>query len=345
MRKLSVNIHECTTGMRVAETIYNEYGAVIIAEDTILDEHLINKLNNLDIYQIRIYDQTKNQFVLSSTQVFNAKYNENVEVVKDLLHDISSGKNVDTEKVNTVSESIYTRINENRDIVGCISRIQNVDDYTYTHSMNVSLLSMLIGKWLKCDAARIKQLVQAGLLHDIGKSKIDPQILNKPGRLTSEEFDEMKKHSIYGYRIVSEIPDVDEDVRLGILMHHEREDGSGYPMGIKGHKIHDISKIIAVADIYDAMTSNRTYRQKGSPFDVFDYMEHQTFGILDPRVVNAFLNNIAAYYIGDLVRLNNGDVGEIIYINSRNVSMPIVKVGDTYLDLTIRKDLKIVELL
>lgn len=345
MKKVFVSIDECKPGMRMAETIFNEYGAVIVAENTILDDHMINKIYRLGIIKVKVYDNTNDMIVVSGAELFKAQYNENVDIVKDLLHEISTGKNVDLKKVNEVSDSIVARINENRDIVSCINQIRTIDEYTYTHCVNVSLLCMLIGKWLKFDSTRIKALVQAGLLHDIGKGKVPQEILNKPGALTPEEFEEVKKHTIYGYSIAEGMPNLDEDIRMGVLMHHEREDGSGYPMGARGEQIPEFAKIIAVADIYDAMTSDRTYRGKGSPFEVFELMENKTFGVLDPRVTRAFLGNIASYYIGDFVKLSTGDVGEIIYINPRHISQPIVRVDNVYIDLTVDTRIRILELI
>jgi HD-GYP domain-containing protein (c-di-GMP phosphodiesterase class II) len=345
MTKVIVNINNALPGMIMAETLFNEYGAAIVSETTILDEHIIRKLKNLGIPQIRIQNESQDTINASSSELFKAQYNENVEVVKEVLHDISAGKSLDIKKVESISDSIYARINENRDIVRCICDIRNVDEYTYVHSINVSLLSMLIGRWMKMSNQNIKELVQAGMLHDVGKSMIDPDIVYKKGALTPYEFDLMKKHAVYGYRAVENIPGISKDVCLGILMHHERNDGSGYPVGMKGTNIHEYAKIIAVADVYDAMTSNRVYKDREPPFNVFDIMENKSFGVLDPVVTNAFLSNIAAYYIGDLVQLSNGMLGEIVFINSRHVSQPVIKAGEAYIDLSVNTDIKIAELI
>ena len=345
MKKVFVSVEECIPGMQIAETVFNDYGAVIVAENTILDEHMLSRINKLGIIKIKIYDQINEMIIVSGTELFRAQYNESVNSVKDILHDISSGKNIDIKKVNDVSDSIISRINENRDIVSSINQMRSADDYTYTHSVNVSLLCMLIGKWFKFDYEKVKSLVYAGFLHDIGKGRISSEILNKPGPLTKDEFEEMKKHSQYGYKIAENIPNLDEGILKGILMHHERDDGSGYPYGLKGDQIHEFAKIIAVADIYDAMTSNRSYRGKESPFEVFELMEKDTFGILDHKVTNIFLKNIASYYIGDIVKLSTGDFGEIVYINPSHISQPIVKVDNIYIDLAFERHIKILEII
>lgn len=344
MKGITISVNDCQPGMKMAETIYNQYGAVIVGEGTILDQHLILKIQRLGIDNIKIYSLTDKNLRGNSIEVFKEQYNENLSAVKSILHDISTGKNVDVLKINKIARSISMKVNDNRDIVNSINQIRHVDEYTYTHSLNVSMLCMLIGKWLKYDVKTLGMLIQAGLLHDIGKGKIDPVILNKPTSLDRDEYEIMKKHSLYGYMLTEGLPGINDDVRKGVLMHHEREDGSGYPLGVKGDQIHSFAKIIAVADIYDAMTSNRAYRPRESPFEVFDMMENNTFGILDTRVVKVFLGNMAAYYIGDYVRLNTGNIGEIVYINPMRISQPIIRVEDAYTDLAEETKVKILEL-
>jgi HD-GYP domain-containing protein (c-di-GMP phosphodiesterase class II) len=163
--------------------------------------------------------------------------------------------------------------------------------------------------------------------------------------LTDEEFEEIKKHVIYGYRLVENIPEVNKAIALGILMHHEREDGTGYTLKANGDQIHEYAKIVAVADVYDAMTSNRVYRAKQCPFEVFESIQNGNFGKLDLRITTTFLNCIANYYIGDLCKLSTGEEAEITYINPINISKPLLKIDNAYLDLTKETTIKITEVL
>lgn len=345
MKKVFVSVQDCQPGMAIAEDIYNEYGAVVVTEGTMLDEYILGRIKDLGLVKIKVYEEKEDMIVAGGTELFRAQYNENLSNVKNLLHAISSGKEVDSQKVSIVTNSLLSRINENRDIVNCINEMRTTDEYLYTHSINVSLLSMLIGKWLKYDYKKVKALVTAGFLHDIGKGRISQAVLNKPSPLTDEEFEEMKKHPAYGFQIAEKIPEINEDILKAILMHHEREDGSGYPLGLKSEQIHDFAKIVAVADMYDAMTSNKPYRTMICPFDVIETMERDNFGTLDHRVVSVFLKNIASYYMGDFVKLSNGDIGEIVYINPFNVSKPIIRAANTYIDLSSEKKVKILELI
>lgn len=341
MKKIFIYPSELVSGMKIAETILNDYGAVVISEGTIIDDHLANKLGNMGLYRLKIFDEELVN--TDANEEFKKSYDDNVKKYKDIISDISNGVDMNPSKINNLVDSVLQRVEERRDIVGCLNQIKSADEYTYTHSVNVSLISMLIGKWMKLDQEKVRLLVQAGLLHDIGKTKVPTEILNKPGKLTPQEFEEIKKHSVYGYRILEKVPSISKDVLAAVLMHHEKEDGTGYPTGLSGDKINSLAKIVAVADIFDAMTSNRVYKEKESPFEVFQLMEETSIGKLDTKAVNALLSNIANYYIGDKVRLVDGDIGEIVYINIRCISRPIVKVGEKYIDMLIEKDVKIKE--
>jgi putative nucleotidyltransferase with HDIG domain len=341
MRRVFVGINDCKSGMTVAEDIYNEYGAVMIPEGTVLEEYIIDRIKRLGIERLRIYDETGEMVEVSGSELFRAQYRENVATVKSVLHDISAGKQIDTQRIDQTTRSILARINENSEIVSCLNEMRSTDEYLYSHSVNVALLCMLIGKWMKFDYLKLRALTTAGFLHDIGKSRIPDEILNKPGPLTDEEFEEIKKHPVHGFKIAEDAKGLSDDILKGILMHHEREDGSGYPFGLKGDKIHEFGKIVAVADVYDAMTSTRVYRDKQCPFDVIESISIDHFNTLDNKITNVFLRNIASYYLGESVILSDGTIGEIVYINPFNISKPIIKSQDTYIDLVVQKGLKI----
>ena len=344
MRKMFVSAYECKPGMRIAEDIYNEYGAIIIAENMILDDYIIMRIQEMGFTRVKIYETSEEMVPVGKTELFKAQYNENVDNFKGILHDISEGKDIDSKRVNEATNSIILRINENRDIVNAVNEMRNSDEYLYSHSINVSLLSMLIGKWLKLDYKSIKSLVTSAYLHDIGMDKVPAEIVNKPTSLTAEEYDEVKMHCQYGFKTAETMQDMNDDILKGILMHHEREDGSGYPFGLNSKQIHDNAKIIAVADIYDAMTSKRVYRRRICHFDVIECIQRDYFRKLDQHIAGIFLNNIASYYIGEFVKLNTGAIGEIVHINQNNISKPIIRSNDVYIDLSKERSISIVEL-
>lgn len=340
-RKVSISIEGCSVGMKIAEPIFNHHGAIIIPEGTILDSTMINRLENMGVETIKVYKED-----IETPQIIMVKqYTEHVSNVKDVLKDISDGKNLDFEKVVNVADDIIDKFKESKNVFSCIKQIRTADEYTYNHCVNVSLISMMIGNWLKMNEEDVNNIVYAGLLHDIGKAKIPPEILNKPGKLTPEEYEIMKKHVSYAEELLEDMTDINKDVKLGIIMHHEREDGTGYLLGASGEQIHPYAKILAVADVYDAMTSNRVYREKQNPFDVFEHIRIGTYKTLDPKVGLTFLQHIASYYIGDLCKLNSGETGEIIQISAKDVSRPLIRIDNSYVDLVDEPNLKIVEIL
>lgn len=345
-----ISVDSCKPGMRTAEAIINKYGAVILFEDTSLDERAIEHLKNMGIQYIPVYEESMlsvsgvdKDWAITDEYNFNVKYEQDVHTIKKALSDISSGKRLNKEATDEIVYSMISRAQENRNMVDTVMQIRSIDEYTYYHCMNVSMLSMMIARWMNLDEPMVKKCAEAGLLHDVGKAMVPIEIINKPGKLTDSEFEEMKRHSEYGYLIVSENQSIDRDVALAVLTHHEKEDGSGYPMGLTGNQLNLYSKIITVADIFDAMTANRSYKSKDTPFKVFELMQHGSFGVLDPIVLNVFLDNITTYYIGAKVLLNTGENGVVIFMNKSNLSRPVVQVGDRYIDTSVSKIVRIKE--
>jgi putative nucleotidyltransferase with HDIG domain len=210
--------------------------------------------------------------------------------------------------------------------------VEQLDDHTYSHSINVSLICSAICQWLNLEQEAAKEIIVAGLLHDIGKSRINPDILNKPDKLTPPEWEEMKKHTIYGYRLLEEAQ-ASYNVRIGALFHHERMDGKGYPTGLPGPEIPLTAKIIAVADVYDAMTSKRSYRSRNCPFQVIDKLQSDFYNVLDTQILLTFLSRIAECYVGDMVQLSDGRTGQVVLINRLQPSRPMVRTRDGIINL------------
>ncbi len=338
-----ISVSSCEPGMVVANDIMNEFGAVILYKHSKLDSYAINKLKKMDIEYLKVF---KEYAVQDNKQALSeALYNNTLSDFKDIIWSISCGKNIEINRVQEVVNNMSNNFDSINDVVSCLSKMRTVDEYTFCHGLNVSLLSSLLGKWLNLKDAQIKLLAQAGLLHDIGKTKIPVTILNKPGALSPEEYDEMKKHPVYGYNILDKTVGISKDIAMAVLMHHEREDGSGYPLGAVSSKIHYYAKIIAVVDVFDAMTSNRVYKKRQPPFDVLELYESEFLTKCDAGILMTFLKRISSYYIGSQVKLSDGSKGEIVYINQNRISKPIIKVADSIIDLSFRPDLKVAELL
>ncbi|MCQ2536212.1 MAG: HD-GYP domain-containing protein [Lachnospiraceae bacterium] len=215
-----------------------------------------------------------------------------------------------------------------------IHNIRSVDDSTYAHSVNVALVSRIIGKWLKLSKDDLKVLAVAGLLHDIGKTQIPDEVLNKPGKPTDEEFALIKKHPKMGYDILKK-HQVDPRIRKVALMHHERCDGTGYPMELEAEEIDDFASIVAIADVYDAMTAARTYRQPLCPFEVIAAFEKDGLQKYNPGFILTFLERVAATYQNNRIILNDGRSANIVLLNKNHISKPMVQLQDgSCLDLS-----------
>ncbi len=186
------------------------------------------------------------------------------------------------------------------------------DDYTYSHSVNVAVLSIIIGVTMGLGRKELTKLGLGALLHDIGKVFIDKDIVNKPGKLTDEEFSSMKMHSKLGYDYVRDRFQLPVKSYVAVLDHHERYDGSGYPNSKKGDEISDFGKMIALADVYDALTSERPYRKALPPSEAMEYIMGNSQVHFDPELVKVFSRKVAPYPVGTLVKLSNGMTGLVV---------------------------------
>jgi HD-GYP domain-containing protein (c-di-GMP phosphodiesterase class II) len=190
--------------------------------------------------------------------------------------------------------------------------IRTFDNYTFSHSLNVAVLSVVIGTALKLDRRQLRDIAMGALIHDIGKVFIDKKILNKPGKLTSGELNEIRKHCQEGYDYIKSNCLIPEDAMKAILTHHEQFDGNGYPSSLKRDEIHYFGRIISVADVYDALTSDRPYRSALLPSDAVEYIMSGYGSMFDPKVVTAFIRKVAPFPIGTCVRLSNGITGIVV---------------------------------
>jgi len=216
------------------------------------------------------------------------------------------------------------------DLLHCM---RDYDDSIYVHCLNVALVAHVIGIWLNLDDTTLRLLTLAGVVHDIGKINIPISILNKPGKLTDEEYEIIKRHPDFGVQIMSKF-NLDPRVIDGIGLHHERNDGSGYPNRLTSNSIPEFAKILAIADVYDAMTALRTYRESISPFDVVENFEKDGYTKFETAYLLPFLEHIVNSYINVPVLLSNSLVGEVVMINRQKLSRPMVQVGTEFLDLT-----------
>jgi len=200
------------------------------------------------------------------------------------------------------------------------------DDYTFYHSLNVAVLSLVLGVALKYNKEELYKLGLAALLHDIGKVFIPKDILNKKGKLTDEEFEIIKTHSDKGFEYLKNTYNVPITTYMGVRLHHEKYNGGGYPLGKKGEEIYVYARIIAIADVYDALTSDRVYRKAMTPSEAMEYIMGNSGIMFDPNLVELFIRKVAPYPVGTSVQLSDGRVG-IVVENYENFCLrPKIKI-------------------
>jgi putative nucleotidyltransferase with HDIG domain len=342
MNVREVEIHECYEGDILASDVFNPDGLTLVARDTQLNAYIKNRLSSLGIRSVRIYRNCEidNDDKPISDEEFKNSYSEAVLQTKSMIHELAAGKPLDLIKVSKISDRIKENI-DNNNIVRCLLEIKSADEYTFAHCVNVAFYSMLIAKWMKLSVEQTNNVIQSGLLHDIGKSKIPSTILNKGGILTKEEYGVIKLHTVLGYEIVRGINNIDEEVKYAVLLHHERLDGSGYPLNSFSDSINLFSRIVAIADVFDAMTSERVYKKRSTPFEAFEMFKTIGMSMFDTEIINIFINKMATNLVGSKVQLNNGEVGDIAYIPLHNVICPIIKISSGYLDISKEKEIKI----
>ncbi len=269
-------------------------------------------------------------------QDFQLEYAENISELRRVFDEIfETGQIGETYAVlvNRATEFFTTRTS--LEIFDMVHTLQGMRDPIYSHSLNVALIARAVAKWMGYSKEDLDVVTGAGLLHDIGKAKIDPAVLNKEGKLTDEEFDMIRSHSRLGYAELKPL-NIDPRIKLAALQHHERADGSGYPRHLESDEIDDVAAIISVADVYDAMISSRSHRSAKCPFQVIAHFEADGFSKYHAQVIFTLLNRVAESYSSSRVLLSDGTTGQVVYINRKLLSRPIVKADDdTLIDLSL----------
>ena len=208
-----------------------------------------------------------------------------------------------------------------------LHNLRSSDDSVYSHSLNVAMISRILGKWLKWTSSDLDSLVIAGLLHDIGKITIPPEILNKEGKLTDEEFEQIRWHPRAGYDLIKDLK-IDSRIKKAALQHHERCDGTGYPLKVDEIMLDDFAMVVAIADVYDAMTAARKYRAPLCPFQVIREFERDGYHKYKTEFLLTFLRRIATTYQNNRVILSDGQAAKIILLNQNSLSEPLVQLND-----------------
>lgn len=342
-------------GTLLGKSICNEKGKTLLAKGTRLSSNYIKRIKSFGIYSIYIMDKYSDVELndIISPQIRSKAIIKLKETYDSFEHDYSNDnlynkKSIDKadeniSNISNISEELLNDILSQKDIMVNLVDIKSADNYTYEHCLSVSIFSIILGIELGLKNEHLKYLAIGSLLHDIGKTLTPSKILNKNGKLTTQEFKIMKKHTLDGYEYLKASNKIPSPARIIALQHHEKIDGSGYPKGLKKEQIYFLAKIVSICDVYDALTSDRPYRSAMTPNDALEFLYANCSNHFDINLVRKFSNKIIPYPIGTMVKLSNKNIGIVKSINTGFPLRPKIKILSTNntIDLMTQKNIVI----
>lgn len=332
-------------GMRIGQTIKDRMDRILIAKGTPLDSYMIDGLKKRGIHGVTIQegeeepevqqensDENLPPIVRHNIEKHRVEDPAKVKLAESVKKRVSAGiqylyNNSDSPEFSDTStritQDLMKAIDDNNSLAVDISALKTSDEYTFKHSVDVATMSMIIAKRLGMLQKDIYNIGVAGLLHDMGKSKIPNEILNKPARLTDEEFAIMRQHSELGYRILKNKNEFKDEISIAVLQHHEKINGKGYPLGCNGDKIIPYARILSVADVYDALVTERPYKKSFSQRTAVEMIMSMTEE-LDIKAMQGFLDTVILYPVDSTVHLSNGEDARVVENKQTTVLRPTV---------------------
>lgn len=361
-----VKVRDIRPGNTIVEDIYINTRFPIVRKNTVVATAHIEVLRAFDVKEVKIeQDMIKRVEIIAdeNSQVIDAEeliaelelektnveeeYNKAVREYKREFAGWRTGIKLNIVRVRSIVLPILEIFSKKKEMLTLLDDYSNSKDYLYHHSIAVGILASAISKEMGFPVGQTLQLGIAGVLADCGMAKVDASIVEKAVFLTKQEFNEVKKHPIHSYQMIQDTSLIRQEMKLAILQHHERLDGSGYPRGDKLEKITVFSQVLAVADVYHAMTSERVYRSKESPFKVIEMLLEEEFGKFDIKVVQALSNLVGRLSIGTQVKLTDGKTGVVLFVHRDAPLRPTIKIDEdaSVLDLVINRDLAVERIL
>ncbi|MBB6452745.1 HD-GYP domain-containing protein (c-di-GMP phosphodiesterase class II) [Salirhabdus euzebyi] len=330
-----VTVDSCPSGITLGKTIYNENGTVLLAAGTVLTDRLINGLKKYQIHTIYVEDEASEGIEIINTIPAELR-NKAVNEITEGLNTIASIKQSPIRGLMKSERTIRTFQKIVKEIQGCLTENPTAlnllaatkvhENYVYSHCLNVAIYATQLGIENGLPIKKIEEIGLGAMLHDIGKLFVSRDILNKPGKLSNEEFEHVKTHSALGYELLKKIHEIPIPVAHCAYQHHERIDGKGYPRGLKGNEIHNYVKILSVVDVFDAVTSARVYRKPFLPHKGLELLYAGCGTQFENEQVQLFKKCIAIYPAGTTVQLNDGRVGIVSKYDFNAVGRPIVRI-------------------
>ena len=348
----SIPVEELQPGMILARSIINDEMMVILSEGTLLSKAHITRLAFLDIPMVYIKDEYELSEAFQNVSALFDNGSAFVSEYKDVIHEArsifeeakNSGK-APVEKSKEVIKGTIAPMAKQSGVMDYLLEVNHLAADVYHHSVRVSILAGVLAKWMHLSSKETQDVILAGFLHDIGKTKFPERLLDKRVEtLTGDDREAYEQHTIDGQMILSASPELPDGVKRATLQHHEAMDGSGFPFGISGNDIDLFARMIAVADLYDNITTEREGFRKETPFAAIDKITADMYTKLDPMVCVPFLTNLKYAFLGSRVYLSNGLSGTIVHYANDYAARPMIRVMDSeLLDLNAFPDVQIVE--
>jgi len=341
--KKKIHVRKAMPGMVLAADLLSDTGRIILSQETRLTEIMLRSLSAWNVTYIDIYhsDLLPENF---QTEQLDDKYSDMMHIIENSFVTMRFCKELPLAEMREMAVDSVLHMTDTVGVLPYLQSMRRTGEYTFHHSINVSILCGVIGKWMGYKGTELEDLVLAGLLHDIGKTQVSELLINKPEKLNAEEMAEMKRHSKLGTELIQKAGTISSNVTDAVLQHHERMDGSGYPNGLAGRYIHPYARIVAIADLYDAVTSDRPFQGKASPFAAARIIASEMFGRLDMKTATTFLEHIRDHFIGTRVCLTDGRQAEVILLGNDFTFKPIIRTeAGEFLDTRCNPEIQIRE--
>jgi HD-GYP domain-containing protein (c-di-GMP phosphodiesterase class II) len=321
---LRLSAESLLPGMIIGRTIIDSQGRSLLSAGQVLNEYYIKRIQQLNISCVDIEDQMGVED--SEAPVSDATIKQTTVELKQIFQSFTDNKKINLKSIRNQVNNIIDEMVINKNIMLGISGIKTYDDYTYQHSVNVGIISIMMGLSCGYNYSQLHNLGIGAILHDIGKINIPLEILNKPGKLTKKEYMIVQQHSWDGFKLIRDSQECSLLSAHVALQHHERVDGTGYPRGLHFDEIHEYGLITAVADTYDSLISDRPYRHGYSNFEAMEILENNCSSQLATKYVEILADHVSKYPVGSIVTLSTGDIAVITKENPNDYSTPQVKL-------------------
>ncbi len=348
----AISVSKLQPGMELARTVVNDEMVVILSENTLLTKAHITRLSFLNIPSVYIKDEYElspnYQSVMAlfnRGNAFATEYKEVLREVNSIIDATTKTGKVPVAQSQKLVKGSLAPMSRDSGAIDYLYGLNHMADDLYNHSMRVAILAGVIGKWLYKKPEEINDLIMAGFLHDIGKTKFPPRLQSRRiESLKGEDLVQYMEHTMEGSNILNTDSRIPECVKLTALQHHEAMDGTGFPLGSSGEEIHEYARIVAIADLYDNITTEREGFVRQTPFAAIAKITEDMYTKLDPAICVTILKRIKDAFLGSTVMLSNGLTGTIVNYPNDFAVHPLVRIDqDNIIDLNQHKDLSIIE--